>query len=72
MYMAQLRSEFEARTGGTWPLNVRQVCRPSPGSSGTASSTRTTRADEEDGSATTSHRSRPYGGHGLVGDPGPA
>ena len=25
MYGAQLRSEFEARTGGTWPLNVGQV-----------------------------------------------
>src|SRR6187399_2937935 len=24
-YGAQLRSEFEARTGGTWPLNVGQV-----------------------------------------------
>ena len=22
MYGAQLRSQFEARTGGTWPLNV--------------------------------------------------
>ena len=25
MYGAQLRSEFESRTGGTWPLNVGQV-----------------------------------------------
>lgn len=25
MYGARLRSEFEARTGGTWPLNVGQV-----------------------------------------------
>jgi DNA-binding PadR family transcriptional regulator len=25
MYGAQLRSEFEVRTGGTWPLNVGQV-----------------------------------------------
>ena len=25
MFGAQLRSEFEARTGGTWPLNVGQV-----------------------------------------------
>lgn len=25
MYGAQLRQEFEARTGGTWPLNVGQV-----------------------------------------------
>lgn len=25
MYGAQLRSEFETRTGGTWPLNVGQV-----------------------------------------------
>lgn len=25
MYGAQLRSEFERRTGGTWPLNVGQV-----------------------------------------------
>lgn len=25
MYGAQLRAEFEARTGGTWPLNVGQV-----------------------------------------------
>lgn len=25
MYGAQLRSEFEGRTGGTWPLNVGQV-----------------------------------------------
>lgn len=25
MYGAQLRNEFEARTGGTWPLNVGQV-----------------------------------------------
>ena len=25
MYGAQLRSEFEQRTGGTWPLNVGQV-----------------------------------------------
>ena len=25
MYGAQLRTEFEARTGGTWPLNVGQV-----------------------------------------------
>jgi len=25
MYGAQLRSDFEARTGGTWPLNVGQV-----------------------------------------------
>ena len=25
MYGAQLRSEFENRTGGTWPLNVGQV-----------------------------------------------
>lgn len=25
MYGAQLRGEFEARTGGTWPLNVGQV-----------------------------------------------
>jgi DNA-binding PadR family transcriptional regulator len=24
-YGAQLRSEFETRTGGTWPLNVGQV-----------------------------------------------
>ena len=24
-YGAQLRSEFEGRTGGTWPLNVGQV-----------------------------------------------
>ncbi len=28
MYGARLRAEFEARTGGTWPLNVGQVpCR---------------------------------------------
>ena len=25
MYGARLRAEFEARTGGTWPLNVGQV-----------------------------------------------
>ena len=25
MYGAQLRAEFEARTGGTWPLNIGQV-----------------------------------------------
>jgi len=25
MYGAQLRTEFESRTGGTWPLNVGQV-----------------------------------------------
>ena len=25
MYGAQLRAEFESRTGGTWPLNVGQV-----------------------------------------------
>ena len=25
MYGAQLRAEFEQRTGGTWPLNVGQV-----------------------------------------------
>lgn len=25
MYGAQLRTEFEARTGGTWPLNIGQV-----------------------------------------------
>lgn len=25
MYGAQLRSEFESRTGGTWPLNIGQV-----------------------------------------------
>ena len=25
MYGSQLRQEFEARTGGTWPLNVGQV-----------------------------------------------
>ncbi len=25
MYGAQLRAQFERRTGGTWPLNVGQV-----------------------------------------------
>ncbi len=25
MYGAQLRSEFEDRTGGTWPLNIGQI-----------------------------------------------
>ncbi|MGW5241156.1 PadR family transcriptional regulator [Monashia sp. NPDC004114] len=35
MYGARLRSEFEARTGGTWPLNVGQVYRPSRASSAT-------------------------------------
>ena len=25
MYGYQLRQEFEARTGGTWPLNIGQV-----------------------------------------------
>jgi hypothetical protein len=40
MYGAQLRSEFEGRTGGTWPLNVGQVYTLSPGSSATGWSRR--------------------------------
>jgi DNA-binding PadR family transcriptional regulator len=27
MYGYQLRTEFEASTGATWPLNIGQVCR---------------------------------------------
>ena len=42
-YGYQLRSEFEDRTGGTWPLNVGQVYTTLPAWSGTGSSRATGR-----------------------------